>query len=427
MTLSLYLYNPSPYWRSGFVTTPWQPVARETGIPAEEVVILDGARRPLPTQVHKVDPADPSRDVLVFQLQEEIAPGFDDYSAATAVVTVGERGGVDGGAPGGGLDCRVQSDEMHEVPYLWLDNGELALKFELAAAPWEERGGFYAGSATAVLLKTTEPAPTPTTGPGPTKYREVLDAFKDEIVGHDMEKRCMQVDRVDLSLPAWSREPSLRVGLTSEPYELVSCSAGPVRASACVASRPFQYRYSDPLSREERSLTCRLYRVLSLYRGDGFVVDELSVRGTHDGHEGGGAVRLHFTARYFMYMDFGSGFNLLSRTESSPLRHFRIDDWFGLRCDDAPFQGYGFATSAHAGRVENPHPGFPDPDNAHKSFSFSLGRAREATCLHLFARGADEPIEHRAGLAWYERAFRPLAAKPHHAGRPPQPTPRYSI
>ncbi len=408
MTLSLHLYNPSPYWRGGYVTTPWQPILRETGIPPERVVVLDGARRRLATQVHRVDPADPSRDVLLFRLEDEIAPGFEDYSAATAVVSVGERDGGGGGplpgeAPLGESRCGVRSDELHEAPYLWFDNGVMALKFELSAAPFPQLGGWYAGSASSVMLNEG--------GQGEPKYKEVLDALVGEILGHDMEKRCMQVDRLDLSMPAWSPETGLRVELFGRPYEVISRSSGDVRESACVASSPFEYRYADPLSREERTLTCRLYRVLSLYRGADFVVDELSVRGTHEGAAGAGPVGLYFTARFFTYMDLGYGIDFATGAESPPLRQFRIDDWFGLRCDAAPFQGYGFATSAHVTEINNPHPGYPDAGNSRKSVSFTLGHAREATCLHLFTLGDGPPVEHRAGLAWYEHVFRPLRAK----------------
>ena len=241
----------------------------------------------------------------------------------------------------------------------------------------------------------------------------------------------MQVDLLHImSLSAWSSESCLEEKLGDKPYELISCSAGPVRASACVASHPFKYSYVDPLRREERTLTCRLHRVLSLYRGADFVVDELSVRGTHDGHEDAGAVELHFNARYLMHMDFGYGVNPNPYTgaESSPQNYFRIPDWFALSCGWAPYQSYGFATSAHAGSVANPHPGFPDGDNNLKTFSFSLGRASQATCVHLFARCNEESIEHRAGLAWYEHVFRPLKVEIASGQKPlAQPNPSATV
>lgn len=77
---------------------------------------------------------------------------------------------------------------------------------------------------------------------------------------------------------------------------------------------------------------------------------------------------------------------------------------------DLPF-GYGFATDVHAGPVANPHPGFPDADRRHRTFSWELYPSTHATCLHLFMHDGRRWFDDRIGRAWYEQLYRPLVAR----------------
>lgn len=405
MSLNLQVFNPSHYARAGFVTTPWQPIYQRTRIAPERVAVFDARGRQLDTQVHQADPEDGSRDVLVFWLDEKITPGFENYLEPSATVTVGERA-HEVSRPD--LKCEPAGPEGEEY-WVKLSNGLLSLRFELGPAPWGDERDWYAGSATTVVLEQENPG-------GPHIWvTEMLDAFN-WFDKHDLEKRCMQVDRVRLSLPTSSPQPSADFSLINRPYRLLSCSEGPVRASVCVASAPFEYLYRDPRDGGERSLSLSLRRVISLYRGANFVTDELSLR--REGGRGGaarGADGLFFNASYFMQMDMG--------LEASPSRHARIWDWFCISSDWDPLTAFGFATDAHCGTVVQGPPDYPYPDKSHKAFTWELERADRALCIHIFSRCDGKGIEARAGSAWYEYAYRPLwAAEAAGATAPPAPS-----
>src|SRR5215204_2035568 len=146
MTLYLHVFNPSHYPRCGFVTTAWQPIYERTRIPPGRVAVFDAAGRQLDTQVHKVDPGDPSSDVLVFWLDDALAPGHENVSAPPAVVRVGVR---EREMSSPELKCEPEGPEGEEYRVM-LSNGRLSLSFELTPAPWGDGLDWYAGSATTV-------------------------------------------------------------------------------------------------------------------------------------------------------------------------------------------------------------------------------------------------------------------------------------
>jgi len=390
MTLKLHVYNASGYSRRGYVTTPWQPIQEQTDIEPERIAVFDADDKPLDTQVHRVDPADPSRDVLIFWLDKNINPAREQYSGVSAIMTVGERV-REMSRPE--LKCELEGPVGDEYR-LKLSNGRLAFQFELAPAPWGDERNFYAGSATSVLLEPEWSEHLWT--------KEMLDAF-DWFEEHDLEKRCMQIDRVRLSLPAWASKHEVEFSPIRQPYKLLSHSEGPVRASVSVASSPFDYKYRDPLRGVDRTLSCRLHRVISLYREANFVVDELSVRGTHDGQRKAKPVNLFFNASYFMLMNLG--------LDANPSTYFRIWDWFGICGAFAPNPAFGFATDAHCSTVVQGSPDYPYEERMYKAFSWELERANVASCVHIFSRCDAMTIESRAGKAWYEYVYRPLWAE----------------
>ncbi len=386
---NLHVFNPSRYPRRGYVATAWRPVYERAGIPEERVAVFDADGRQLDTQVHRADPDDPSRDALVFWLDGDLRPLDEDFAAPSAVFSVGEREREMGSPP---LRCEPEGPAGEERRVV-LSNGRLTIFFELAPDPWRDGRGWYAGSATSALLEPDSPDEH-------LFVTDMLDAFN-FIVEHDQEKRCMQVDRVRLSLPAWAPARETVFHPFHLPYTLLSTSCGPVRASVCVASTPFEYRYSDPRG-GERAFSCRLRRVISLYREANYVTDELSVRGTQLGPGGPAPIDLFFDARYFMLNDLGR--------DCKPSNHFRIWDWFGLCSEYAPRPAFGFATDAHCSPVVQGPDDYPDEGRSDKAFRWELERNDRALCVHLFARCGAREIERHAGRAWYEQVYRPLWA-----------------
>lgn len=404
MSFKLSVFNPSDYWRKSHVTLPWQPVYEETGISPEELVLRDSSNTPLPVQVDHIDPDDQSRDTLVFSLAQPIPPGPEDYSKATAFVNV-ERD--DPMAPkNGGPRLMVVPGEGGHVRGVKLINRRLKLWFNLIPAPWDDERTWFAGSASTVEFDG----------------KEILDPFRAELDcrGHDPEKRCMQVDQLQLCYPPWETMPHQQVNLFNRSYQLVSQSNGPVRASITIASEPFEYRYSDPVMHKKSLLQCQLYRVISLYADcPDCLTEELFVKGKLQSSPGEvvtdtEVINLRFTARYFAYMDMGFF--------PSVYRFAPLPDWFAVGSPSPPYPGYGFATDTHIATVVHPHPNLPDWSNAYKSFSWQLYPCKSAKCLHLFMRdqlfrledflcGLPKDFDSRTGRYWYESIFKPLNAK----------------
>lgn len=388
MAFKLLLFNPSNYWRGGYVTTPWQPIFRKTKIAPEKLIVRDSSNTPLRAQVDRIDPADPTRDTLIFSLARAICPGADDYSAYSDFVTVEAEEPPDAAEAASDLRVDILDDQGTGVKLI---NSRLNVWFNLTPSLEADNASWYAGAATSVQLDCKENLDA---------YRAIYSSPE---FGHDPEKRCMQLDYIELSYPSWNARLHQRIDLFNQRYSVIAKSVGPVRASVTVASAPFNHDYLDLFENKKRRLRCRLYRVISLYDHADYLMEELSVRGTWErpGH-GAQATDLYFIARYFSYMDLG--------LEPHLFQHAHVPDWFAVGCDWAPYQGYGFATDVHASAVALPHPDFPTGDKD-KSFSWAVAPSKRATCLHLFKRCESDGLETSTGQAWYELIYKPLRAR----------------
>lgn len=400
MALKLNLYNPTPdRARVDYVVTPWFPISERTGIRPEELVVRDSAGDVLASQVDLIDPEDPRRAVLVFDLRRPVDPGDENYTRATDHVTV-ERGDA---APQGPstLHTHVDGEPGRETGFKLL-NERLDVWFYLVPEPWDDGRGWFAGAATSVLLDG----------------REALDAFVESWLGHDPEKRCMQLDFITLSRPPWEPEQTQRVNFHDRRYRVVpgTVARGPVRAGVTIASEPFDYEFADPLTGERRRLTCELFRTISLPRRVNFVKEDLFIKARLAGATEPWPAPLYFTAHYFTYIQMG-----MEPGTSYDIFHLpTVPDWFAISSYWNPYQGYGFATNAHASRVSNPHPDFPADleEGARKTFSWWTLPHHDVSALHLFWFSQPDENNKRpkspqsqAGHAWYEFVFKPLAAR----------------
>lgn len=398
MSLEIDVFNPSNYPRGGAVAVPWQPIEEVIGGNAFQ--LLDGNRRFVPAQVDRIDPADPSLDTLAFSLPSELAPGPADYSRASATVFLDV-----------GAEPRSEVEPRASAPAASPDRVELSsgvLTVSLSLAPCQDgtNHDWFAGSAQSVRLGAIE----------------TLDVWRSLLpfIEHDPEKRCMQIDQVRLGRPAWDELPEQKVDLHNRPYRLLSLCSGPVRESCTIMSPPFEYVYGDPFGRSRETLVCNFFRTLILYRGADFVLENLWMKG-RPGDGQGEPADLTFSARYFTNMHLGND-PVVYRLENVP-------DWFAIGYPEGRVHpGYGFATDVHARHLRHPHPGYPDAQNAYRTFSFELHPAKKARCLHLFhVSGAVpaehrerlggpvpvDPVEHRAGHLWYEQIYKPLGGRAH--------------
>lgn len=386
----LSIFNPSNYWRGGHFTIPWQPIYQQFQILPEELVLSDLrdlSHTPLNAQVDRIDPDDSSRDTLVFSLPKVIPPGSEDEVLASTFVRLDRGKPVLSGLVEPSLE--VVYSASGQARGVRLSNSRLVIWFNLIPAPEDNWQNWFSGSATSVQLD----------------YQELLDPFraaKGDWIGQDPEKRCVQVDELLLPEQFHPASQYYNVSLFNHSYRLVSHSTGPVRASITIASEPFDYICTEPRTGSKRHLICELYRVISLYAGANYLVEELYVKGKPRIEQDWvlnqqEVVYPDFAPRYFAHMNLG-------RTEDIQ-QVFPVFDWFAIGSSEPPYPAYGLMTNVHLNFLTHPHVG-------HKShFSWQLLPSNYAKCVHLFMRGQPEGFDARVGHLWYELIHKPLRAE----------------
>lgn len=385
----LTVFNPSNYWRSGICSIPWQAIAQQFQITPEELVLSDLrdlTHQPLNAQIDRIDPEDPSRDTLVVHLSRPIPPGTEDNVLASTFIRVDRGKAIPPGIGEPYLEVVYGSDGRERG--VRLVNNRLIIWFNFIPAPEDNEHNWFSGSASSVQLD----------------HQEMLDPFPaaaGEWLGQDPEKRCMQVSKLQLPGLSYPKSPYYQVSLFNHSYRLVSQSSGSVRATITIASEPFDYMGPDPVTGHNRHLVCELYRVISLYAGADYLIEESFVKGKpkaeEDRVEGAEIVNLDFGLQYFAHMNLG-------QTQDIE-QVFPVPDWFAVGSTAEPYAAYGLATNLHIESVTHPHEG-------NKScFSWQLLPGKSAKCLHLFMRGQPQEFDTRVGHSWYELIYRPLKAE----------------
>jgi hypothetical protein len=413
MSYKLLIYNPSKEPRGGVITVPWQPIAAATGYSPDGLKLTQDDDTELKYyQVDQIDPDNPAHDRLSFFLGKPLGRGPEDYSKPSGFVTIE------------GIKGKKQRKEpvSEYKKSIELSNMQLDARFNLT--PESDGGGFwYAGSVTSVRLeKCREEGHRIEYLDYPTAHAEWLSRDR----GHDPEKRCLQLESIEIAHPNMERGPFQKIYLFNQPYRVVSECSGPVRKCLAIASKPFYYNAGTPPTGSTAPLECELMRIFTLYEDREFILEELFINVKPPAepvapkHLG-----LHFIARYFSYMCMDA---------PSLVRRENVPDWFSI-ADLFQMQGYGFATDVHVAQVELPHSAYHDQQNRVNAFSFTLHPATAANCLHLFSRfdaQSDLPLEasvplpdnlhklqihaaewceKRIGQHWYEYIYKPLRAQ----------------
>ncbi len=377
-SVKLFLSNPSAYARKGYVTTAWQPIFEVTHISPEELVLSDKAGNLLWSQVDYVVPDDISTATLVFSLNEEVLPGYD-LSMNSPLITIGRGKSLKLREDAPSLEIEKAKGQARRVKLI---NNRLEVVLELFPDPSNSYRDWFAGSASSVLLDG----------------RQFLDEFNALLSLSDYEKRCMQIDKL---FYADGQQISALAGIINRPYELISQSSGPIRATVTIASSIFNYNYSNPNTGKHISGKCRLYRTISMYNDAEYLVEELRLREVSAaGKDRKGYMNIPFGVRYFSYIDFG-----LDRYRLNP-----VPEWLVMGSNWFPFPGYGFATNTAVRSFQNPHLSFPDNGNRHKTFSWELHPEQNAKCLHFFAHNSLDELQIAVGRVWYEVIKEPLTA-----------------
>jgi LmbE family N-acetylglucosaminyl deacetylase len=403
--VTLTLHNPSPYPRGGFVVRAWEPIAKLLGGNPKHARVyreLDPSDpntklKRLDAQVDELDPDDPDRTQLVFELDGDIGPGHPDYISNNGVVRV-----MAGDSPQPRRTAEVEKPQFSGIK---LRNEHL--EFWINTAQWRDEGAeqkHYAGAVTYVNLFKDYFDDHPVIS---RNRLDALDAERSQITwDRDPEQRAMQIDRIHLVRPPWDERGSFDVFPYQSHWSARSTSQGPVRATATIVSEPFDYSCAD-LSGNERLLECRMYRSLSLYSGEEIIGDTIWIKAVDKKTKKAATPpkpqRIWFTAGLFMMVNF-----------TKDLGFFRYPNhpgWFTIYSKTDPNQGYAFATDARTTALWTPPLDYPVEDKKHRAFSWEIGPARVAHCFHAFRmRTTEQAITDYAGLMWYTLAFKRIRA-----------------
>jgi hypothetical protein len=345
---SIAVKNPCRDWRAGHFVVPWLAGA-------EKVVIRDASKERLRAQIDKPYGDESDARQLAVILKRNVKPGDVDYPQPSDYLDV-EASAEPFAEPEPFMDV-TKGGGFH------LYNNRLNVWFNTSPDAGDKKRSWYAGAATSVILDD----------------KEILDAFRAEVgfLGHDPEKRCMQIDRVRLLLPSGQ---SCDFWLHAQPWELIGQGTGPARAFATVRSPELRCG----------GYAVHLVRTISLFWNANYVIEELSLDGE---------TPLAFSARYFTWFDAG--------LEPVVTHLSHIPDWLAVGVTCAPFQGYGFSCDVHVPRLECAPWGFPN-----LAFSFELGYGKTAKCLHLFYRGFDgHRLADESGRAWHDHIYKPISGE----------------
>jgi hypothetical protein len=385
----LAIFNPSNYWRGGYVTVGWNAIAQQFQIPPEQLVLSDLrdlSHTPLLSQVDRIDPEDPSRDTLVFYLPKTIPPASEDEVLASGFVRIDQGNPIPPSLGEPFLEVDYGADGQERG--VKLVNSRLIVYFNLIAAPEDKQRNWFAGAATSVELDHVD-------------ILDPLQREKGKSSKQDPEKRCMQVAGIVLPGPPHPDTPFHQVSLYDCSYRLVSYSRGAVRASITIASEPFEYVGADAYTGINRHLLCQLYRVISLYAGADYLIEEIFVKGKAIGEdkliENPMTVNPNFGLHYFAHMNMGHTKDIQQT--------FPIPDWYAVSSTEHPYAAYGLAADVNLDFVKHPHEG-------NKSrFYWQFLPNKSAKCLHLFMRGQPEGFDAWVSHSWYELIYKPLRAE----------------
>ena len=204
-------------------------------------------------------------------------------------------------------------------------NDRLKVWFNLVPDPENDGKNWYAGSTTSALLYD----------------REILDPHRADLpwlyMCHDREKRCMQIDQIQLYDSLGKGKLGQPAQLFSKPYRLIAKSepVQPGFIEITVASPPFECIY--PVGGGMRRLECELHRVIRLAAEASYLDEELSIHVKSGAEPGTESVAPRFAVRYYAHIN--AGWADLSVHKSDDAHAFVAGaDWgacpaYGFGCD----------------------------------------------------------------------------------------------
>ena len=266
-----------------------------------------------------------------------------------------------------------------------MENGLLTVSFSLSAEPGplvpQGANRLYAGSAKSVRYRDDR-----------GHVIELLDVFRHCLVnlgswiGHDSEKRCMQIARLTLFDSRLGTDGYVQVTTFDRDYNSVAITHDATECSMLVQC-PIVLRM-EGLMPDGRSVPqYYLNRRLTFKKLASHVFEHISVnRADAQGNPQEPPQDIDFAATFFSHFDFG-----LSPRMAKDLTNGRFSIACAMDHLYAPHLAYGFACSrgTSISHFENPVPSYPHPSGAHKSFAWRTGRRRGLQVVHLFTFGSE--------------------------------------
>lgn len=247
----------------------------------------------------------------------------------------------------------LQIDALLKDKGVKLINERLEAWFNIHQKPDYDGGDFYAGSITSLLLDNKE-------------FLDPANAyFPDLYMFHDREKRCMQIDKVQLYNPVNNEPVGCPISLFNQPYKYEHQNIIPdENLSITLLSCQLPYYY------EKKRF--RLKRVLSLPSNLACIIDDVSLVNDDGTTEENTP---NFALTYYSHI----------HSRLSPLKRQLIPTGFIMYYEASyPMVLYCFKSNVMIGK---------NPEQRNNSFSWQLSKCNKIRSVHSFMRNYSSSID----------------------------------
>jgi hypothetical protein len=254
-------------------------------------------------------------------------------------------------------------------------NGLLTVSFSLSAPPGPlpdaAADKWYAGSANSVRSDNIEMLEF---------FRHHMSRF--EWIGHDKEKRTMQIQRLTIYDPRLGSEGCSKVNIFDLEYNLLKLSHDPTMCSMLVQC-PLDFKVPGSLSMQRMDMKFHLNRRLTLCSKVKYVLEEVWVTMSEPQNKPDmPPQRVEFVSEFFACADIG-------RTPS--IKKDLSKGWFSVAWigdnEYAPRLGFGFGCDQALLEVVSPVTTYPFQERAYKTYTWKTSRCTILRAVHLFTHG----------------------------------------
>jgi hypothetical protein len=267
-----------------------------------------------------------------------------------------------------------------------LENERLTISFNLSSEPGPLAFGgsqrWFAGAATSVRYRDYQ-----------GHDNEMLDLFRHALsnyrwMGHDPEKRCMQVQRLTLFDPQVNTAGYATIDVSDREYSRVAVTSDDEECSVLVQCR-LDFPAASYGTKTHETSHYYLNRRVTLKKLTSYVREDISVTKTGTGAVLGQSEDMNFAVEFFAHMDMS-----LAPTIAKDL----AQGWYSVGFTGGhsliPRFAHGFACSGDTAIVDfiTPVPSFSEPTGSHKAFAWRTAPCQHLKAIHLFTFGDEADV-----------------------------------